>query len=170
MSYHDINIIIWFKWKRRWKRWKCWYIHFWSSCNFASTKKWTVMHLFERFQKCPIWYKLLLELNCTSCWIKMVCHSFHCIQLIAIITQFKLLWHYIQHCDNSGRKLIRFQNHNNTPYLALTGELRGVYCEDFAENWPCYNSAAFDFLHLCCNMCPFIYLCGSPKYSGLCRI
>ena len=27
----------------------------------------------------------------------------------------------------------------DTPYLALTGELWGVYCEDFGENWPRYN-------------------------------
>ena len=26
-----------------------------------------------------------------------------------------------------------------TPYLALTGELWGVYCGDFGENWPRYN-------------------------------
>ena len=29
-----------------------------------------------------------------------------------------------------------------TPYLALTGELCGVYCEDFGENWPRYNGTA----------------------------
>ena len=28
----------------------------------------------------------------------------------------------------------------DTPYLALTGELWGVYCEDLGENWPRYNS------------------------------
>ena len=27
-----------------------------------------------------------------------------------------------------------------TPYLALAGELWGVCCEDFGENWPCHNS------------------------------
>ena len=26
-----------------------------------------------------------------------------------------------------------------TPYLALTGELCGVYYEDLKGNWPCYN-------------------------------
>ena len=30
----------------------------------------------------------------------------------------------------------------DTPYLALTGELLGVCCEDFGENWPCYNGTA----------------------------
>ena len=26
-----------------------------------------------------------------------------------------------------------------TPYLTLTGELWGVYCDDFGENWPRYH-------------------------------
>ena len=30
----------------------------------------------------------------------------------------------------------------DTPYLALTGELRGVFCENFGENWPRYNGTA----------------------------
>ena len=30
----------------------------------------------------------------------------------------------------------------DTPYLALTGELWGVYCEDFGENLPRYNGTA----------------------------
>ena len=28
----------------------------------------------------------------------------------------------------------------DTPYLALTGELWGVFCEDLGENLPRYNS------------------------------
>ena len=32
-----------------------------------------------------------------------------------------------------------FKLATDTPYLALMGELWGVYCEDFAENWPRYN-------------------------------
>ena len=27
----------------------------------------------------------------------------------------------------------------DTPYLALTGELWGVYCEDFGEKWSCHK-------------------------------
>ena len=30
----------------------------------------------------------------------------------------------------------------NTPYLALTGELCGIYREDFGENWPRYTGTA----------------------------
>ena len=29
-----------------------------------------------------------------------------------------------------------------TPYLTLTGELLGVFCDDFGENWVRYNSTA----------------------------
>ena len=30
----------------------------------------------------------------------------------------------------------------DTPYLALRGELLGVYFENLGENWPCYNGTA----------------------------
>ena len=30
----------------------------------------------------------------------------------------------------------------DTPYLALTGEIRGVYCKSFAENWLRFNGTA----------------------------
>ena len=30
----------------------------------------------------------------------------------------------------------------DTLYFALTGKLRGVYCEDLGENWTCYNETA----------------------------
>ena len=30
----------------------------------------------------------------------------------------------------------------DTPYLALTGELRGVFCKDFGKNWPRFNDTA----------------------------
>ena len=30
----------------------------------------------------------------------------------------------------------------DTPYLAHTGEVRGVFCEDFEENWPRYSGTA----------------------------
>ena len=30
----------------------------------------------------------------------------------------------------------------DTPYLALTGELWAVFCEDFGENWLRYNGTA----------------------------
>ena len=30
----------------------------------------------------------------------------------------------------------------DTPYLALTGNIWGVFCKDLGENWPRYNSTA----------------------------
>ena len=33
----------------------------------------------------------------------------------------------------------------DTPYLALTGKLWGVFCEDLGENQPCYNGTAVYF-------------------------
>ena len=34
-----------------------------------------------------------------------------------------------------------------TPHLALTGELWGIYCEDYGENWPRYNGTALYILN-----------------------
>ena len=30
----------------------------------------------------------------------------------------------------------------DTAYLALMGKLWGIFCEDFGENWSCYNGTA----------------------------
>ena len=35
-----------------------------------------------------------------------------------------------------------FKLTTGTPYLALMGELWGVYCEDFVESWPRNNGTA----------------------------
>ena len=57
--------------------------------------------------------------------------------------------YHIKHCNDGSRKLIPFQNHDRHPYLALTmaltGELWGVCCENFWENWPCFNGNALCF-------------------------
>ena len=52
------------------------------------------------------------------------------LQSSVIITQCNLSWHYIPHCDYSESD-IRITT--DTPNLALTGELWGVYCEDFGK-------------------------------------
>ena len=36
----------------------------------------------------------------------------------------------------------KFQSTKDTPYLALTGELWDVFCDDSGENWPRYNGTA----------------------------
>ena len=35
-----------------------------------------------------------------------------------------------------------------TPYLALAGELWGVFCEDFGEKWLRYNDIALQYVLL----------------------
>ena len=35
-----------------------------------------------------------------------------------------------------------FKLTTDTPYLSLTGELWGVYYDNFKENWPRYNGTA----------------------------
>ena len=39
-----------------------------------------------------------------------------------------------------------FKLTTDTPYLTLTGELWGVFCEYFAENWPRYKSTALYYM------------------------
>ena len=45
------------------------------------------------------------------------------------------------------QKMNQILESQQTPhYLAIIGELWGVYCEDFGENWPCYNGTALYIL------------------------
>ena len=48
-------------------------------------------------------------------------------------------WYCMPHNKISSRTKIRFEFIKGTLYLALMGELWGVYCEDLRENWLCYN-------------------------------
>ena len=48
----------------------------------------------------------------------------------------------------AAERISGLQTHNNTPYLALTGELWGVCYEDFEKkNWPRYNGIALYLFH-----------------------
>ena len=50
--------------------------------------------------------------------------------------------HYINDYKNWGKISIRCWIHKDTPYLALLGELCGVFCEYSWENWP-HGKASF---------------------------
>ena len=41
-----------------------------------------------------------------------------------------------------------FEITKGTPYLALTGELLGVHCKDFGENWSRYNGTALNMQYI----------------------
>ena len=66
----------------------------------------------------------------------------HLIQLSAVITRSNIVSYYINNYKNWGRILFTCWIHINTPYLALTGELWGVFCEYLWENLPRYNGTA----------------------------
>ena len=70
------------------------------------------------------------------------CISLWYIQSRAVITRSTIPWYCSNHCRNWRRLSIRGWTHKNTPYLAPTGELCGVFREYFGENWPRYNSTA----------------------------
>ena len=53
--------------------------------------------------------------------------------------QYNVLYMLLQQL---GQNLIRIEFTKGTPYLALAGELWGVFCEDLEENWLCHNGNA----------------------------
>ena len=66
-------------------------------------------------------------------WILHWCHTLRlaCIQLSAIITGPSITRYRINNCRNWGRIAIKCWIHKRYPYLALTGELWGVF-------WPIF--------------------------------
>ena len=60
-----------------------------------------------------------------------------------------MLWSPVSECIHPQLYIIyetKYQSEakptKDTPYLALTGELKGVYCEYFGENLPRHNGTA----------------------------
>ena len=76
------------------------------------------------------------------------------IQLGAVITWSNIVRYYIHNYTNWDRISIRCWITKDTPYLALTGELRGIFCEYMWENWPRYNGTA-------------LYIGSALYYSGV---
>ena len=64
------------------------------------------------------------------------------IQSSAIITWSNIVRYYINNYRNWGRISIRCLIHKDNSYIALNGELWGVFCEYFWENWPNFNGTA----------------------------
>ena len=60
----------------------------------------------------------------------------------AVIKRSNIIRFCTQHNSCWSRTNIRANNHKGIPYLALTGELWGVYCDDLGKNWPRYNGTA----------------------------
>ena len=54
------------------------------------------------------------------------------------------IWHDLVHITTvTGAEYeCKFEPTKDTPYLALTGELWGVFCDNFGENRPCHTSTA----------------------------
>ena len=65
------------------------------------------------------------------------------VQSSAAITRSSLTQYYIRHSVAKDESHIRITI--DTPYLALTGEQRGVYCEEMGENWPRYDSISLKY-------------------------
>ena len=68
------------------------------------------------------------------------------VQSSAVIKRSNLSRYYIRRCDDNNRRKPDFKLTADTPYLALTGDIRDIYCQNFEENWPRYNGTAL-YLH-----------------------
>ena len=64
---------------------------------------------------------------------------------------------------NYAHHKTEFKLTKDTPYLTLTGNLLGVFCEDFEENWPGYNGTALYYVY--CGHTVF-----NNKYVQLCAV
>ena len=72
----------------------------------------------------------------------------------AVITRYnvvqysKILHKWLQELRQNITQMVNPQK-KDTPYLALTGKLWGVFCEHFLENWPRYNGIALYIITYC---------------------
>ena len=72
-------------------------------------------------------------------------HKTYIIQSSAGITRSNIVRYYMNNYRNWGRIPMRSWIQKDTPYLALTGELCGVFCECLWENGPRYNGTTLLF-------------------------
>ena len=76
------------------------------------------------------------------------------IQWSAVITRSNIWYYRKHHCIHWGRTYIRVCIRKTLTYLALMGDLWGVFCEDFIENWSCHNVTAL-YIAVWANVCCF---------------
>ena len=70
------------------------------------------------------------------------------LQLSIVIMQCWITWYCIHHYSTEIEYKSEFESTKDTSYLALTGKLWGVFCEDFRENWSWYNGTALYVVYL----------------------
>ena len=88
-------------------------------------------------------YNTVFSIFCSPCCSKYL-HSG------AVITQPNNIQHCIQYFSYWAENKPEFVFTTDTPYLALTGEVWGVYCMEFGTNWLRYNGTTlyYDFSYL----------------------
>ena len=59
-----------------------------------------------------------------------------------------------------------FEYTKYTPYLILTGELWGVSCEEFGENWPRFNGTVLYYLYCLSGVLQLQLYRGWPVADG----
>ena len=89
-------------------------------------------------------------------------------QSSAVITRSNIVTYNMIYYRNWGRLSIDTGSTKNTPYLALMGELWGVFCECLCENWQRYSDTA---CYMCLPTGRYIILVqlykATTKFGGL---
>ena len=86
-------------------------------------------------------------LHCSTLMPLALCVNDHIghpnVQSSAVIARSNITWYCIHHCSDWDKVQITIWYHKKyIPYLALTGELWGVFCKNLGENWSGYNDTA----------------------------
>ena len=84
---------------------------------------------------------LFLFIQSLSWWFWVI-YPTSGIQSSAVITRSNSSWYDIRHCDNSGRKWVRYSNHNRYPIYRLRGRAMGCVLWAFWRKLPRYNDTA----------------------------
>ena len=94
---------------------------------------------------CPFWYSTFSYQIYVNLFQGIDCYG----QYHFNPTTVECRYNAVQYCKITTRVEEEYQSDvgstKDSPYLALTGEVWGVFCEYFWENWPRYNSIALYF-------------------------
>ena len=113
-----------------------------------------LLHFNQQFVRCTLCKEnLYLKLRmtfmngwsgCTVCCVAnmKIRGNLYTVHSNAVIAWSNITWLYILYDNNWSKICIGCYIHKRHPYLALTGELWGAFCEDLGGNWRRYNGTA----------------------------
>ena len=98
-------------------------------------------------------------------WVNYACplQEIYRIQSCAVKTRSNITWYCTQHSGTEAEYQSKAEPTKDTPYLALTGELWGVFRELFGENWPHYGGTALYWPY---HNCTTLYIFVLPQINS----